>query len=101
MLILSTTFLVDESVADVWKQWVKAVFITYLCESSAEAGQVLFCKVHTDAQQDGQTFSLQIQFANLESLERFSHEIYPQCEQLMNRKFSGNFLSFQTVLEPI
>ncbi len=101
MLILSTTFLVEERVADSWQLWVKSIFLSLLHESPVGAEKILFCKVHSDAQQDGQTFSLQIQFDHLDALDRYSHEVYSSCEQVMNRKFGGTYLVFQTVLEEL
>lgn len=101
MLILSTTYLIEDSAAESWKLWMKSVFLTLVQDSCADARNILLCKVHADSQQDGQTFSLQIQFDTLGSLELFSRNSYPICEQAMNKRFAGKFLMFQTVLEQI
>lgn len=101
MLILSTTYLVENSNAESWKLWVKTTFLGMLEDSCADARRIIFCHVHTDAQQDGQTFSLQVQFDNMEALDRFSRGSFPLCEQAMNRRFAGKFLVFQTILEEI
>ena len=101
MLILSTTYLIEDSEAESWKLWMKSTFLCLLQDSSADAQRIVFCKVHTDAQQDGQTFSLQVQFDNLDLLDQFARSTYPACEQAMNRRFAGKFLVFQTVLEEV
>jgi|GEM_PF-3455344 len=100
LYIVTTTYLVDSAVSDIWMQWVKLVFIQELADvQSFGIGKSVFTKVISGADADGDTFSLQLYFADKANAEAFMGVGYAGLSAYMDTKFSGQYLMFQTLLE--
>ena len=96
--IVNLTAKVDESVCDKWKAWVVDFFIPHLTHTST-AKNVVFTRVISMKEPDGDTFSIQITVDGQAGVSRFEQQGMPEFIYMVNSLFTGQIVFFKTLLE--
>ena len=100
MLIFNTTFLVTDAQYDSWIKWVKETQIPFVLQSGMFTKAQL-AKVYSQEDQDGSSYSLQFQVANLETLENWHLQYAQTFEENFAKKFGTEVVFFASILEII
>lgn len=97
MFIVNTSFLVETAIEAKWSRWTKENFVPML-RSVQGAGEIVFCKVLSNADEQGETYSLQIRFVKSALANAFITQEFGKLIPQMDKQFSGRFLLFQTLM---
>lgn len=99
MVILNTTYIVEERSAKQWEQWVKQTFIASIISEQKTVTDARLFHVIADTNTEGKSYSFQLTFNSIPELEAFATGAYHQFAAVMDKKFPGEFLLFQSVLK--
>lgn len=98
MLILNTTYLVSDKMYGVWFKWLYEHHIPFMLNSGYfEKPQV--AKVLSNEPQDGTSYSVQFQTANMRSLEAWNGKYAEAFLEEFSMQFGEEVLLFSTVLQ--
>lgn len=96
--IISLTVKVESSVSDKWKAWVTDFFIPHLSHSST-GKNIVFTRVISMKEPDGDTYSIQITVDGQSGVSRFEQQGMPEFIYMVNNLFTGQVVFFKTLLE--
>lgn len=96
--IISLTVKVESSVSDKWKAWATDFFIPHLTHSST-GKNIVFTRVISMKDPDGETYSIQITVDGQSGVSRFEQQGMPEFIYMVNNLFTGQVVFFKTLLE--
>ena len=99
MLIYNETFIIDDTIADHWLEWIKNNHIPAVLATGAFDGYKMFTIL--DSPNEGITFCLQF---HTDAVERYSDFHYKHLEDLHaahNKQFEERFALFHTLMESV
>ena len=96
--IISLTVKVDSSVSDKWKAWAVDFFIPHLTHSST-GKNIVFTRVVSMNDPDGETYSIQVTVDGQPGVSRFEQQGMPEFIYMANNLFTGQVVFFKTLLE--
>ncbi|MFA8434018.1 MAG: DUF4286 family protein [Marinifilaceae bacterium] len=100
MIIFNTTYHVDDSCEKEWIDWAKEKFIPLIMETGVFS-QHIFCRILSEEQQGGKSFSLQLFVKKVEHFKRYQAEFAPKIQAVLHAKFANRILAFSTLLEEV
>lgn len=100
MLIFNTTFLVSDALYESWMSWIKETHIPFVLQSGMFTKAQL-AKVYSQESQDGTSYSLQFNVADLETLENWHLQYAKTFEENFAKKFGNEVVFFASILEII
>ncbi len=96
--IISLTVKVESSVSDKWKAWAVDFFIPHLTHSST-GKNIVFTRVVSMNDPDGETYSIQVTVDGQPGVSRFEQQGMPEFIYMANNLFTGQVVFFKTLLE--
>ena len=98
MLIFNTTYLVSDRMYGIWFKWLNEHHIPYMLNSGYfDKPQV--AKVLSNEPQEGDSYSVQFQIANMPLLEKWNRKYGEDFLKGFSTQFGEEVLLFSTVLE--
>jgi len=98
MIIFNTTYCVPETVFEKWNGWVRGFHIPRMLETGYFSEPRL-CKVLAEAEDAGDSYSLQFQAENMDTLLSWNEKFGKESENNFSREFGTEVLYFSTILE--
>ena len=96
--IVNITAKVDASVSEQWKIWVKDFFIPHL-NAAVHAENIVFSRVLSMKDVDGDAFSIQTTVAGQQGVSRFEQQGMPEFIYMTQKEFVGQVVFFKTLME--
>ncbi len=97
MYIYNVTINIEESVHDLWLDWMKNEHIPDML-STGKFSKALMTKVLVEEEMGGITYSVQYTTSDKETLQRYYNEDADRLRKETER-FAGKFVAFRTELE--
>lgn len=97
MYIYSVTVSIDKTVANEWHQWMKTKHIPDVM-ATGYFTEYKMCKV-LFVEDEGETFSMQYTFKNMEDIEAYQKLEAPRLQADMKALYDGRYAAFRTLLE--
>ncbi len=98
MYIYNVTTNVQETIVDIWLDWMKTVHIPAMlgtgCFTEAKLSRVM-----VQEEMGGKTFSIQYAVKDKETFKGYYVAYAADMNSKVEKKFSGNYVQFQTELE--
>ncbi len=98
MYIYNVTINIDESVHDIWFQWMKDTHIPDML-ATGKFTEAKMCRVMVEEEMGGITYSVQYSCLNKDHLDRYYEEDAERMREDGVRRFEGKFVAFRTELE--
>lgn len=99
MIIYNVTVNVDADVAEEWLQWMKAVHIPDVMSTGMFLDNRI-CRVLAE-EEGGFTYAIQYTAADMATYERYKAEHAPRLQAETQKRYSGKFVAFRTLLEVV
>jgi Domain of unknown function (DUF4286) len=100
MLIINTTYQVSESCEKEWKEWVCTEYIPEVIAPGLLI-QPRFHRLLIENESGNQSYSLQFQVQDLETLEDWFQNHGSKMQKNLSDRFQEKILGFTTVMEVI
>jgi len=100
MYIYNLTVLVNASIEEKWKLWMRETYIAEVMESGCFTG-FQFVRLLDMDEEEGATYALQFFAENIEDYNRFKSLYGPAIEKHKQQKWNDDFVSFATVMQVI
>jgi hypothetical protein len=98
MYIYNTTFCLEDSVLEAWKNWLDDEYIP-LMTAGGDFANLHILRVLTENAGDALSISVQFSVETLVSVDRWRKEKEPLLAASVTREFGTKVLYFSTVLE--
>lgn len=98
MYIYNVTTNVAESTIEEWLNWVKETHIPAMIATGCFTGAKL-TRVMVQEEMGGNTYSIQYSVKNKETFKEYYLSHAAKMNVIIEKKFSGNYVQFQTELE--
>jgi Domain of unknown function (DUF4286) len=99
MIIYNVTVNVDADVAEEWLQWMKSVHIPDVMSTGLFLDNRI-CRVLAE-EEGGFTYAIQYTAADMATYERYKSEHAPRLQAETQKRYSGKFVAFRTLLEVV
>ena len=99
MIVVSTTFHVESSIAKEWVAWVHATYLVNAVERCSMSSP-LFMKILTQME-GGEGYAVQLQCESDEAAERWLNEQQPRLLAEMRSRWGERALFFTTLMEEV
>ena len=99
MYIYNVTINIDESIHDVWLDWMKLEHIPAMLDTG-KFSKALMTRVQVNEEMGGITYSVQYRTDSKETLQKYYDEDAPSLRS-QSERFEGKFVAFRTELEII
>ncbi|TAH27649.1 MAG: DUF4286 family protein [Cytophagales bacterium] len=100
MILYNMTVNIDTDISIEWMDAMKNKYIPNLLKSDLVKDQK-FYRLLTEAEGNGETYSLQLFFESMKDFETYEHELFnPQLEQIYSQ-FQGKFVEFRSILASV
>jgi hypothetical protein len=100
MIIFNTTFHVEDNVLDDYLRFMKDTYITKASQSGF-LFEPRFCRIHSQHEESGSSYSLQFRVKNVDTLNYWFAEQGTALQKELTDKFGNKALGFITLLEEI
>lgn len=97
MYIYNVTVSIDKELAEEWLNWMKTVHIPDVLNTGHFTDNKI-CKV-LNVNDDGETFSVQYSFNNMEDIEAYQKNHAPRLQAEHSKRYEGKYAAFRTLLE--
>lgn len=98
MYIYNVTTNVEESSVKDWLGWMKSIHIPAMIGTGCFVSAKL-CRVMIQEEMGGKTFSIQYSVKDKETFKGYYTVYAAEMNRLVEKKFSGKYVQFQTELE--
>ncbi|NDV46625.1 DUF4286 family protein [Paludibacter sp. 221] len=98
MLIFNTTYLVSDKSYGIWYKWLNEQHLPSMLESGFFSKPQV-AKVLTNEPQEGTSYSVQFQIADMKSLELWNETYGESFLSSFSKQFGEDVLLFSTILE--
>jgi hypothetical protein len=98
MILYSITFNVDNSVHEVWFNWMKSVQIPPVLLSGLVADYKLLRLLH-EHDNGGTTYSCQFYMNDMTDVQVYETKFEPQFMAEVEKNYKGQYVMFKTLLE--
>jgi hypothetical protein len=99
MYIYNVTINIEETIHDLWLEWMKIEYIPAML-ATGKFSKALLTRVIIEEEMGGITYSVQYTTDSKETLKKYQAENEAEL-RTMNKPFEGKFVSFHTELEII
>lgn len=99
MYIYNVTINIDESIHDIWLDWMKLEHIPAMLDTG-KFSKALMTRVQVTEDMGGITYSIQYRTDSKETLQKYYEEDAPSL-RAQSKQFEGKFVAFRTELEII
>lgn len=100
MYIFNTTYHIESSVKEPFINWLRKIYIPTATRRE-ELSEPQLCRVITEEESGGESFSLQFHVSTPDHLETWYAEIGADLDNAIREKFGDCVLGFNTLLEII
>jgi|GEM_PF-1022110 hypothetical protein len=99
MILLNTTFYLDQRVIDEWHAWVQAFYFPLMAKSATFVNPMIYRIHQQEKQEEAVSFAIQFSASSLHDLELWEKELNAMMLSSLNEHFGESALCFSTVLE--
>lgn len=101
MIVFNTTYHVAKAQTDRFLEWVKSEYVpAVLCGGELSSPRLMLVLID-DEENEGNSYSLQFNVKNQETLSRWYHECGAVFNERQKRLFGEDVLAFSTLLEVV
>ena len=101
MIIYSVTTNIDDACLPEWEEWMRDTHIPDVMQSGCFLGYS-FTRLLTEVPEaEGKTYNVQYQARDMEAYEDYRENFAPALQADFQHRYSGQFVSFRTLLEQI
>ena len=100
MLLYNTTYSVAQETGPDWLRWMKAFYIPTVMATGLPVSYKLL-RLLTELDNGGTTYSVQLDFATRPDYEAYLNQYADAMQQRIQHRFTGQFVSFDTLLEEV
>lgn len=91
---------IDQDISEEWRAWMHEFYIPGLLTSTLVKDKT-FYRLLTEAEGNGETYSLQLFFETMADFEAYEHQIFNPQLELMYAQYQGKFVEFRSILETV
>ncbi len=99
MIIYNETFIVEESIAAKWLEWIKAEHIAAVMKTGWFSDHKILTVL--DSPNEGVTFCIQYAADSIENYSQFYYRHMPALHEKHNKQFEEQFALFHTLMETV
>ncbi|MBF9252941.1 DUF4286 family protein [Pontibacter sp. 172403-2] len=100
MILYNETINIDNTVAEEWLQWVKAVHIPDVMRTGYFLRNQI-CRLMDEVDNGGTTYAVQYTCRSLEDLEEYQRDHAPQIQERHMKRYEGKYVIFSSLLEVV
>jgi len=100
MILYNMTVNIDQDISEEWKAWMHEFYIPGLLTSTLVKDKK-FYRLLTEAEGNGETYSLQLFFETMVDFEAYEHQLFNPQLELMYAQYQGKFVEFRSILETV
>jgi hypothetical protein len=101
MILYSVTVNIDEDVHDEWLPWMREVHIPDVLATGLFTGYHMFKILSRFPEETGVTYNIQYFLHSIEDYERYRTEFAPALQMVSEKRYSGKYTAFRTLLEEV
>ncbi|WP_080057011.1 DUF4286 family protein [Spirosoma aerolatum] len=98
MILYNTTYSVATEIADDWVRWMKRFYLPAAIATELPVSYKIL-RLLTELDNGGTTFSVQLDFTTRADYETYLEHHADTLRQRIQHRFSGQFVSFDTLLQ--
>jgi hypothetical protein len=99
MLLYNVTFIIEDSAADAWLQWMQETHIPEVLATGLFVSNRLLKVI--DSPNEGVTYCSQYVAQTMEDYENYQARFAPALQEDLNTRFKDKFVAFRTLMEYI
>ncbi len=100
MILYNVTVNIDNSVHDEWLEWMKNEHIPEVLATGLFKDNKIY-KIRSEAEEDGNTYSIQYFLDSMEDYEKYQSEHAPKLQKAHTDKYKDKFVAFRTIMEMV
>lgn len=100
MILYNTTYNVADEVAADWLRWMQRFYLPAVQATGLTTGHKIL-RLLTELDNGGATYSVQLDFASLETYQTYQTQHADSLRQRIQHRFGNQLVSFDTLLEVI
>jgi hypothetical protein len=99
MLLYNVTFIIEDSAADAWLQWMQETHIPEVLATGLFVSNRLLKVI--DSPNEGVTYCSQYVAQTMEDYDNYQARFAPALQEDLNTRFKDKFVAFRTLMEYI
>ena len=100
MILYNTTYSVAQEAGPDWLRWIKTFYLPAVMATGLPVSHKLL-RLLTELDNGGVTYSVQLDFATRSDYEAYLSQHADALQQRIQHRFTGQFVSFDTLLEEV
>ena len=100
MILYNTTYSIAREVSQDWLRWMKTFYVPAVMATGLPVSHKIL-RLLTELDNAGDTFSVQLDFKTRTDYETYLSQHADAMQQRIQHRFTGQFVSFDTLLEEI
>ncbi len=101
MIVYNVTINVHDEVSNEWVKWMKEIHLPQVMASGMFENFSMYKLLTRQDDEEGNTFCIQYNCDSMEKYERYNTEFATALREDTNKKFSGKFFAFRSIMELI
>lgn len=99
MLLYNVTFIIEDSSAEIWLQWMQEVHIPEVLATGLFVSNRLLKVI--DSPNEGVTYCSQYVAQSMDDYNTYQDQFAPALQEDLNTRFKDKFVAFRTLMEYI
>jgi hypothetical protein len=99
MLLYNVTFIIEDSAADAWLQWMQETHVPEVLATGLFVSNRLLKVI--DSPNEGITYCSQYVAQTMEDYDNYQARFAPALQEDLNTRFKDKFVAFRTLMEYI
>jgi hypothetical protein len=99
MLLYNVTFIIEDSAADAWLQWMQETHVPEVLATGLFVSNRLLKVI--DSPNEGVTYCSQYVAQTMEDYDNYQARFAPALQEDLNTRFKDKFVAFRTLMEYI
>jgi hypothetical protein len=99
MLLYNVTFIIEDSAADAWLQWMQETHVPEVLATGMFVSNRLLKVI--DSPNEGVTYCSQYVAQTMEDYDNYQARFAPALQEDLNTRFKDKFVAFRTLMEYI
>ncbi|MFM8431517.1 MAG: DUF4286 family protein [Bacteroidota bacterium] len=100
MIVYNVTVNVDDDIHLEWLEWMKSVHIPDVLRTGMFIDNRIL-KLLVEEETGGQSYAIQYTCLDMDTFKKYEKEFAPSLRDDVNKRYSGKFVAFRTLLEVI
>jgi hypothetical protein len=101
MIIYNVTINIEDDVHDDWLQWMKDIHIPQVMRTGMFIDNSFSKLISREADETGTTYVVQYLCESMDHYERYASEFAPALKAETEKRYSGKYVAFRTLMERV